>query len=150
MVWLVCVLALWIYAGPGRSPERRWVLIEPGDAELIAQGENPLEIPSTWSFRTGDVLVLDNRDEVPHTIGDWTVGAGRLLEIPLRVSTPSLICTIHPDGQLTINVEPRRTDLQLTILPTLALGPALGGVILAVRRVVRTLEDPVPLSSVLS
>ncbi|MCP3854848.1 MAG: hypothetical protein GY745_12705 [Actinomycetia bacterium] len=42
--WVVCAVALWIHAGPGRPSERREVVIEQGDAEPIAQGENPLEL----------------------------------------------------------------------------------------------------------
>lgn len=141
LFWVVCVIALWIYAGPGGESERREVVIDPGDSELIAAGQNPLDLPSTWTFRTGDVLVLDNRDHVAHTVGTWSVGSGRTLEVKLQASPPPAFCSIHPDGVLNINVEPRRTDLSLTIFPTLALGPAMGVIMLGVRRIHRSLEE---------
>ncbi|MCP3854847.1 MAG: hypothetical protein GY745_12710 [Actinomycetia bacterium] len=50
-------------------------------------------------------------------------------------------CSISPAGRLSINVEPRLTDLALTVLPTLMLGPALGVAALGVRRVFVTLEE---------
>ncbi|MCP5029598.1 MAG: hypothetical protein GY929_25280 [Actinomycetia bacterium] len=141
LVWVVCFVALWIFAGPGREPERREIVIEAGDAELIAQGENPLEIPSTWNFLSGDVLVLDNRDSAIHLVGPWTVGPGQVLELKLRASVPNAFCSIHPSGRLRINVEPRRTDLALTTAPTLMLGPPLGLAAYAVHRVMSKLEE---------
>ncbi|MCP3856982.1 MAG: hypothetical protein GY745_18875 [Actinomycetia bacterium] len=141
LVWIVCYVALWFYAGPGRPPERREVVIEQGDAVRIARGENPLEIPSTWSFRSGDVLVLDNRDSAIHVVGPWTVGPGQIVELTLRASVPSAFCSIHPDGVLSISVDPRRTDFAVTLTPTLLLGPPLGVVAYAVRQVFSRLEE---------
>jgi len=141
-VWLFCVLALWVYAGESDAAQREEVVIHPGSAELIARGENPLALPSIWSFQSGDVLVLDNRDSVVHFVGPWSVDPGQIREVQLQASVPSVFCSVHPAGRLSINVEPRRTDWQLTVAPTLMLGPVLGLIAFGVRRVMSGLGDP--------
>ena len=140
-VFLVCLVALWIFAGPGRAPERREIVIPAGTADLIAVGENPLDLPSNWSFRSGDVLILDNRDDVGHYVGAWFSPYGEVTEITVTASA-TVFCTLHPAGQIYIDVTPRRTDWMLAVPPTLLIGPAFGLVLLMALRMLRRLEDP--------
>ncbi|MFN0088904.1 MAG: heme-copper oxidase subunit III [Acidimicrobiales bacterium] len=139
--WVVCALALWIYAGPGRRPAVHELTIQPGAAALVAAGQNPLALPATWSFRSGDVLVLANDDAVVHVLGRWLVAPGERRRITLRASA-SLVCSLHPSGAIALDVHPARTDWRLTLAPTLVVGPALGVGALAVRRVARALDEP--------
>lgn|GEM_PF-166083 len=142
-VFLVCLVALWIFAGPGRTPERREIVIPAGTADLIAAGQNPLDLPANWSFRSGDVLVLDNRDDVGHYVGAWFSPYGEVTEITVTASA-TVFCTLHPAGQIYIDVTPRRTDWTLAISPTLLIGPAFGLVLLMALRMLRRLENPDP------
>jgi|TARA_B100000959_G_scaffold148056_1_gene155404 hypothetical protein len=140
-VFLVCLVALWIFAGPGRARERREIVIPAGTADLIAAGENPLDLPANWSFRSGDVLVLDNRDDVGHYVGAWFSPYGEVTEITVTASA-TVFCTLHPAGQIYIDVTPRRTDWMLAVPPTLLIGPAFGLVLLMALRMLQRLEDP--------
>lgn len=54
----------------------------------------------------------------------------------------SLFCSLHPSGAITIDVEVRDFDWMVTIVPSLALGPALGLIFVGVARVVRLLDEP--------
>ena len=142
-VFFICLVALWIFAGPGRMPERRTIVIPTGTADLIAAGQNPLDLPANWSFRSGDVLVLDNRDKVGHYVGAWFSPYGEATEITVTVSA-TVFCTLHPAGEIYIDVTPRRTDWILAVPPTLMVGPAFGLVLLLALRLLRHLEDPEP------
>ena len=73
LIGTLSAIALVMYTSGSREPTTRTIVIAPGSGDLIAKGENPLEIPSTWSFLADDTLVLDNRDDVPHTLGTWYV-----------------------------------------------------------------------------
>ncbi len=142
-VFLVCLLALWIFAGPGRDASRREILIPAGTADLIAAGQNPLDLPSNWSFRSGDVLVLDNRDVADHYVGAWFAPYGEVTEVTMEASA-TVFCTLHPAGQIIIDVTPRRSDWALAVPPTLMIGPALGLVLLLALRLLRGLEEHGP------
>ena len=137
---LVCMVALWIFAGPDRAPSRRDLVIPAGTAELIANGGNPLDLPANWSFRSGDVLVLDNRDRADHFIGAWFAPYDRVTEVTLEASV-TVLCSLHPDGVISIDVTPRRTDWALAVPPTLMIGPAFGLTLLMARWVLRSLGD---------
>jgi len=47
-----------------------------------------------------------------------------------------------PAGEISIDVQPRGYDWRLTMFPTLLLGPALGLIIVGIRRVMRAIDDP--------
>jgi len=142
-VFVVCLVALWIFAGPGREPERREIVIPAGTSDLIASGQNPLDLPSNWSFRSGVVLVLDNRDDVGHYVGAWFSPYDEVTEITVTASA-TVFCTLHPAGEIYIDVTPRRSDWALAVPPTLMVGPAFGLVLLMALHLLRRLEDPVP------
>ena len=69
VVWLMSALALVLYTRGSRDATVRELIIPAGTNELIAAGQNPLEIPDTWSFFADDTLVLVNQDRVDHRLG---------------------------------------------------------------------------------
>ena len=142
-VWALCALALLIYTNGARAPQTHTLVIPDGTQARIASGENPLEIPATWSFLADDTLRLVNDDRVGHWLGSYFVPALTTQDYRLqRGLGGSLFCSLHPDGEITIDVEVRDFDWMATIVPTLALGPALGVIWVGVGRVVRLLDEP--------
>ncbi len=125
-MWIVSLVALATIADDDRAPRRYDLVIAAGTDELVAAGENPLAIPSEWDLVSGDVLVLDNRDAVAHSLGAWTAAPGEQREIVLRPFDGLIICSLHPAGQLTMNVDPSQTDWSLAAIATLAFGPMVG------------------------
>ncbi|MEZ5265453.1 MAG: hypothetical protein AB7O92_15325 [Acidimicrobiia bacterium] len=135
-------VAIWIYAGPARAVATHQLRIPAGAADDIAAGGNPLELPATWELTSGDLLVIDNGDAVTHTFGSWAVPAGAHLETVLRPNLGPLLCTLHPSGQITLDVRPARTDWTLALRAALLLGIPMGLVGWVVNRIRHALEDP--------
>lgn len=135
-------VALLIYTAGSRSATTRHLEIAPGTATAIAAGENPLRIPSEWDFVAGDRLVLVNRDDADHWIGQWHVPAGAETTVELQpVYAGVLVCSVHPDGSIAITVEPAGFDWRLPLVPSLLLGIPLGLVLIGTRRVVRAVAE---------
>ncbi|MFQ5557824.1 MAG: hypothetical protein ACE5GB_10020 [Acidimicrobiales bacterium] len=143
-VWAVMATALLIYTSGSREPRTHTLVIPEGTQELITRGQNPLEIPSTWSFLADDTIVLVNEDRVDHWLGgDLWVPALDTREYDLQPDFGgSSWCSLHPSGAIDIDVDVRDFDVRATMLPTLAFGPALGLVLAGTRRVVRLLDEP--------
>jgi len=142
-MWAVSALAMVFYTRNARDPVTHELVIVDGTSELIAAGENPLEIPSTWGFYADDVLVLRNEDGVDHWLGEYFVPANDIRSFELRPTVAGFaFCSLHPDGGITIDVDLREFDWRPTVAPTLALGSALGLIVLGTRRVMRLLDEP--------
>jgi len=143
VMWLMSALAMVIYTNGAREPQTHTLNIPAGASELIAAGENPLRIPTTWAFLADDTLELVNEDSVGHWFGQYFVAAGYTRQYELQPQFgASLLCSLHPDGEITIDVEVRDFDWRSTLIPALALGPALGLIFVGVRRVLRALDEP--------
>ncbi len=141
--WVLVAIGLWIYTGDARNPTTHTLVIPDGSIEQIAAGENPLEIPASWSFLADDTLVLVNEDRVAHWLGDFWVAANSTAEFTLQPDIGgSLFCTLHPSGTVTIDVGVRDFDWRLTVIPTLAIGPFIGLVLFGTRRVMNALDEP--------
>ncbi len=137
-IWIVCLVALAVFAGSGHDP-RRYDLVIAADVDArVAAGENPLELPSDWNLVSGDVLVLDNRGPTTQSIGAWSVAAGEVREVVLRPFTGLVQCTLHPDGEITMSVHPARTDWKLALLATMLFGPSLGLGAIVMARILRS------------
>jgi hypothetical protein len=135
-------IGLLIYTADARGTTTHELVIPSGTGDQIVSGGNPLELPAQWSYYAGDQLVVDNRDTVSHQIGRWFVPSGAVIAIVLQPDYGgSLNCSLHPTGEISLDVQPRGFDLQMTLFPTLLLGPALGLIILGTRRVMRALDD---------
>jgi len=66
-------------------------------------------LPQTIWLTLGlnDVLLLRNRDVVPHVFGPTLIMPGQSFSLPFaKASTYSFACTAHASGQLLIDVEP--------------------------------------------
>ena len=143
VMFLLSALALVIYTRDARDPVTHTLVIPAGSNSLINAGENPLAIPPSWSFFADDTLLLENQDRVAHRIGQWVVPAGSALSIELQPALGgAFLCSLHPSGEIAINVEPRDFDWRTAAVPALILGPAVGLVLVGVRWVMRLLDEP--------
>jgi hypothetical protein len=70
----------------------------------------PVDIfPQTIRLTLGlnDVLVLRNADSVPHLFGPTIIMPGQSFRLPFEIaSTYSFQCTAHPNGGLSVIVDP--------------------------------------------
>ncbi len=83
------------------------IVIPAGTGDRIAAGEDPDIVPLEIRLTIGekDTLVIENRDTVGHTIGDFWVGTGETLR--QKFHTPGVylgLCTVHPAQQIQIIV----------------------------------------------
>ena len=141
-VWALCALSLVVYTSNARAPEEHVLRIPDGTSERIAAGENPLDIPVTWSFLAGDTLKLVNDDKVDHLLGSYKAPAHQTVSYTLRTRIrASLFCTLHPSSAIIVNVEDSSFDWHSTVVPTAAFGPSVGLVLAIVSRVLSRLDD---------
>ncbi len=97
--------------GPGFTPDAAIVdatyeyTIPLGAGAALDAGK-PLEIlPGTLDATVGESIVIVNEDTRGHNVGPWFVGAGETLR--QTFSSPGSfegVCTVHPSGQLVLNV----------------------------------------------
>jgi hypothetical protein len=145
LMWAISSVALVVYTRDAREPELHTLVIPDGTAESIAEGENPLQIPANWSFLADDTLRLVNDDSADHWFGSFFAPAMTTRDYTLQPSLGgSVVCSLHPDGAVTIDVDVRNYDLRATLIPTLVLGPAIGLVVLGVTSTLRHLDEPEP------
>lgn len=141
-VWALCALSMVIYVQGARAPQEHVLRIPDGTGERIAAGENPLDIPVTWSFVSGDTLKLVNDDKVDHLIGSYKAPAHATAEYTLRTQVRvNMFCSLHPSGAIVLNVEERGFNWRMTLLPTAVFGPSVGLVLFVVQRVLRRLDN---------
>jgi hypothetical protein len=141
LVFGLSSVALLIYTDGSREPTTHTIDIPPGSYDLIVQGQNPLDIPPSWTFYADDTLVLDNRDDVPHTLGNWVVPPNTIQAFELQPAYGGFFtCSLHPSGAITLNIQPRDYDFGIIALPTFGFGIALGIVIVIGLNVMRALD----------
>lgn len=100
---LVAVAIAWALGDAGATTIE--VDVEPGTMARIEAGEAIELLPRTLSVDVGDTLVVTNRDDAVHEVGPYTVGPGQTIR--QTFTTPGTIegvCTLHPDGEITIVV----------------------------------------------
>lgn len=135
-------LSAWAILGGGvlRPSQRIEFVIPAGAAQRVQAGETIPSIPANSVFVVGDVLALRNEDVVNHQMGPFWIPAGTTITIPLdRPSTFNYLCTIHPSGNIGLEVRPS-DSLLLTLVPTLVLGLPMGVVLSLILRVVSRLD----------
>lgn len=139
-IGILSSVALLIYTADSRDPVTHTLEIPEGSAELIEAGENPLEIPPTWTFYADDTLVLDNQDDVPHVLGNWVVQPNSTEAFELQPAYGGFfVCTLHPSGGITLSIQPRDYDFAIIALPTFGFGIAVGVIIVIGLNVARAL-----------
>lgn len=141
LVFALSSIALLIYTEGSREPTSHVVNIPAGSWELIEQGENPLDIPPSWTFYADDTLILDNQDTVAHTLGNWVVPPNTIQAFELQPAYGGFFtCSLHPSGAITLSIQPRDYDFGLVAIPTFGFGIALGVVIVIGLSVMRALD----------
>ena len=151
VVFVLSTIALLIYTDGAREPTVRVLDIPPGSWDLIEQGENPLEIPPTWSFYADDTLVLDNRDDVPHTLGNWYVPPNTVRRFELQPAYGGFfVCSLHPSGGITLDIQPRDFDFAIIAYPVFGFGIAVGIILWIGLNVMRSLDHEPDVSEYLN
>lgn len=134
-------IALLLYTEGSREPTTRTIVIPEGSYALIEQGQNPLEIPSTWSFLADDTLVLDNQDDIAHTLGSWFVPPNTVRRFELQPAYGGFFaCSLHPSGAITLDIQPRDYDFRLIAFPTFGFGMSVGVILFIGLTVSRALD----------
>ena len=151
VVFILSSIALLIYTNGSREPAVHVLDIPPGSWDLIEQGENPLEIPPTWSFYADDTLVLDNRDDVAHTLGSWYVPPNTVRRFELQPAYGGVFaCSLHPSGGITLDIQPRDFDFAIIAFPVLGFGFSVGVILWIGLNVMRSLDHEPDVSAYLS
>lgn len=141
LVGTLSSIALLMYTADARQPATRTIVIPEGSSELIARGENPLEVPPTWSFLADDTLILDNKDDVPHTLGNWFVPPNTVRRFELQPAYGGFFaCSLHPAGAITLDIQPRDFDFALIAAPTFGFGFSVGVILFIGLNVSRALS----------
>ena len=86
------------------APEHDY-LIPPGTGEQLDAGEEVTILPSALEARVGETIRIVNDDDRGHVVGVFFVGAGETLT--QTFTSPgefSGSCTVHTDGQFTLEV----------------------------------------------
>lgn len=114
-VWSFATLAavavpLWAAFGPLHVANRDEVFAIPkGTWARRMAGDKVDILPSEVRLTLGikDVLVLENRDEVPQVFGPVLMMPGQTFRLPFEMaSTYQFACTAHASGQMTVTVAP--------------------------------------------
>ncbi len=88
-----------------RPPERITLVIPPGTAQEVAQGQQPPSIPANMEFVVGDTLVVKNEDSVQHQLGPLFIPPGTSASMPLNVSQKyAFECSFVPTKVFGIDV----------------------------------------------
>ena len=141
-LWLVSAVAMYVYTLGAREPNESTLVIPEGTWERIAAGENPLQIPPTWTFQAEDRLVLINEDRVGHQLGPFYVPGRETRAFNLQPALGgALLCSLHPDGVITIDVDVRDFDWRVTMVPTFAFGPLVGLVLVGAGKMMRLVDE---------
>ena len=88
------------------EPEKHFITIPAGTATSISSGLDVDIIPADLDFRLRDELVILNQDSTSHQIGPFIIPAGAQF-VTRFAEAASIVgfCSLHPTGQITINIE---------------------------------------------
>ena len=92
-------------SGSGGSHKIYAYTVPPGTVAGIERGEKIYIFPSRLEVRVGDQLVIHNNDTRVVEVGPYTVDRNAVLTQTFTQTGKIIgICTIHPSGQVTIDV----------------------------------------------
>ncbi|HUH97621.1 MAG TPA: hypothetical protein VLZ89_09705 [Anaerolineales bacterium] len=99
-------VAFLVMPGMDTRPPRQVVLvIPPGTAQRVAQGQQPPSIPQGMTFVVGDTLVVKNEDSEPQQLGPLWIPAGSSASLPLNVAQNySFQCSFVPTKLFGLSV----------------------------------------------
>lgn len=104
-----------------RAPQQIVLVIPPGTAQRVAQGQQPLSISQDMNFVVGDTLVVKNEDSVEHQLGPLWIPAGSSASMALKTSQKyAFECSFVPTKVFGI-----------TVNEPLTLGTRLWGIFIA-------------------
>ncbi len=102
---VIGVAAVLMLAVLGARADTLEVVVEAGTWERIEAGEVVELLPRTLRVDVGDTLVVVNDDDHMHEVGPYTVGPGQTVRQTFTSpGTIEGVCTLHPDGEITIVV----------------------------------------------
>lgn len=114
-VWLLAAAAAlglaagWAAVAPlPQGPRELLYVIPKGTAARQAAGDARTVLPSRIHLTIGvqDVLIIRNEDDAEQKIGPALLAPGQTYRLPFRSPAEiPLVCSAHPDGQLTIAVQ---------------------------------------------
>ena len=97
---LAAAILLWAALAPLRYPTREHMFVYPRG---VASGQVPAEVRLTLGVR--DVLLLYNRDTVPHVFGQVLVLPGRMFRLPFEQSGDyAYACDVAAGHAVTVRV----------------------------------------------
>ena len=104
---VIVALLLWAALAPLRYPTRERTLVFPRGATILrgtgAPGAVPAEVSLTLGVR--DVLLLRNRDAVPHVFGQVLVLPGHVFRLPFEQAGDYVYaCDVAPGHAVTVRV----------------------------------------------
>jgi len=94
-----------------QNPERFDLVVPAGTAKRIQAGESVPSIPANMVFIVGDILLVHNKDDVPHQLGPIWVPPGATGSLVLQEPNQySYACTFQPTQYIGLDVRPRLTS----------------------------------------
>jgi len=88
-----------------RPPQEVLLVIPPGTAQRVTQGEQPPSIPQNMTFVVGDTLVVKNEDSVQHQLGPLYIPAGTSASMKLDTEQKySFQCSFVPTKVFGLDV----------------------------------------------
>ena len=122
--WALAIV-WWAVLSPNARPATDDELTIPlGTAAAISSGQGAF-VPATVSLVPGGRLIVYNRDEVEHAVGNVVIPPGATAEITAPEEGGGFACTIHPSGFLGVRLTERPSFLT-TIVPALFVGLPIG------------------------
>lgn len=107
-----------------RSPQEIEIVIPPGTAEQVANGEEALSLPEKMVFVRGDVLVVKNEDVANHQLGPVWVPPGATGRLVLeQVNKYRYGCSFVPSQYLGLDVLPPGASLTSRVLALAFVAP---------------------------
>lgn len=120
--WTLAIV-WWAVLDPNATPaSEEELIIPPGTARAIANGEGAF-VPATLSLRPGGRLIVYNRDDVEHSVGNVVIPPGAVAEITAPEDGGGFACTIHPSGFISLTARP---SFLTTVVPALFVGLPIG------------------------
>jgi hypothetical protein len=88
-----------------REPQQIELVIPPGTAQDVANGQAPPSIPEELTFVVGDKLVVVNQDEVDHQLGPLWIPAGTSASLNLDTEENYIVeCSFQPTKAFGMDV----------------------------------------------
>jgi hypothetical protein len=107
---ILCAARLWMAVAPLHYPTRERLLEFPHGAAVLRNRAEPVLVPAEVRLTLGvrDVLLLRNRDVVPHVFGQVLVLPGRTVRLPFEQTGDfPYACDLAPASKVTVRVLPQ-------------------------------------------